>query len=619
MDPMKHKSLGLSSNGTRSSLSSIDSSFLYAPTASKEGNLKSQKYVGMKHKVENTFTKAHVKIFNNVLQVDYDPDSFKAGEIPMAWELQLSGLKHVIGPDENGQFSVTAKRESAHLIMKEVETVARKNRRRSTKFVVEEIDEAELESMDVKEFRTQAKERELMGNSKDVCFFFKAPDASTAKEWVDVFNAGKQRGDELDEGMKEKHKSLAVAMSPYSKGGNILKKTRGAGSRIHRKRTVGAKLRSKKAAMEEISIGDEFFPSTKDLPEWQHLMFSVARVFALLLSIVSVSFVGSIALAYMTATNAKKKDRRKIANMLEESLISAIIFILPRTRIHVTGTAPTSYTGTKLASEAPKILIMNRATEVDFLYVAMLANEVKHAGHMRAIVKANLKMLPVVGPLLSWFRFLFLSGDDEADELLIDAYMSRMSNSKGEWLVFFPEPASVSHKQVKRSRKTAEKTGRPDLKKVLLPQHQVLESCLTHLQNDDTEVYDLTIQYKGYSGEVPLSSMGWKRDKDVLVPTLLKLLVGHASNQIHIDSRLWKLRDVVNHENGVQGWLDESFERKDELTKSFIKDQKFPVEGSRDTFTPTGSLENMLILWGTTSASFFAFTVFAAVLKVVRG
>ena len=294
--------------------------------------------------------------------------------------------------------------------------------------------------------------------------------------------------------------------------------------------------------------------------------------------------------------------------------------------MNVSGEAPTSYTKrsnsevetTELASSAPKVLIMNRCTGVDFFYACILAQEVNHSGHVKAILQRDVRFLPLVGPVLSWFRFLSLKGDKVHDQYLIEAYMERLGKTKSEWLVFFPESRHINAQSLRRSKEAAHENGRPELNNLLLPHADMLSSCLEHINNEETEIYDMTLLFEGYSGEVPDRDV-FQRERDVNIPNLMKLLMNTATNKIHLDSRLWKLKDVVDYEGGIQGWLDDCWVRKDALLEHFKTHQNFPVDSRlRDVFTSRGSIREMFVLWAITGGTALGLIILSVILALLR-
>lgn len=82
------------------------------------------------------------------------------------------------------------------------------------------------------------------------------------------------------------------------------------------------------------------------------------------------------------------------------------------------------------------------------------------------------------------------------------------------------------------------------------------------------------MNWDGYSGEIPTWEMGYTRKKDVLIPNFLNLLTGQCATTCHIDSRQFTVDEIMSHEEGVTGWLDERWARKNDLLHHFIEDNK---------------------------------------------
>jgi len=132
----------------------------------------------------------------------------------------------------------------------------------------------------------------------------------------------------------------------------------------------------------------------------------------------------------------------------------------------------------------------------------------KMHGHFFIILKESLKFVPILGPGMMFFSFIFLSRQWEADQPRLRHRMRKLKSAHGGplsgtgdldpmWLLIFPEGTTLSTNGRNASKKWAEKTGIPDLKHALLPRTRGLQLCLQELEGTVEWIYDCTVAYNG--------------------------------------------------------------------------------------------------------------------------
>jgi 1-acyl-sn-glycerol-3-phosphate acyltransferase len=129
-------------------------------------------------------------------------------------------------------------------------------------------------------------------------------------------------------------------------------------------------------------------------------------------------------------------------------------------------------------------------------------------GHIFIILKESLKYIPMIGPGMMLFGFIFLSRNWELDKPRFQHRLRKLkSQHRGPlsgsndldpmWLIIFPEGTTNSTTGRTASAKWAAKTGIPDLKHSLLPRSRGLQYCLEELEGTVDWIYDCTIKYDG--------------------------------------------------------------------------------------------------------------------------
>jgi len=129
-------------------------------------------------------------------------------------------------------------------------------------------------------------------------------------------------------------------------------------------------------------------------------------------------------------------------------------------------------------------------------------------GHLYIILKESLRYIPILGPGMMFFSFIFLSRKWAKDQprfkhrlqKLNSRHSGPMSGSQSldpMWLLLFPEGTNVSRSGRESSRKWAEKNSVPDLEHALLPRSTGMLFCLKELRDTVEWVYDCTVAYEG--------------------------------------------------------------------------------------------------------------------------
>ena len=128
-------------------------------------------------------------------------------------------------------------------------------------------------------------------------------------------------------------------------------------------------------------------------------------------------------------------------------------------------------------------------------------------GHLYIILKESLRYIPLIGPGMAFFGFVFMSRKMATDQPRLAHRIGKLKQvhvtPTGEkyrnpmWLLLFPEGTNISDNGRVRSAAWAEKIGVQDLKHMLLPRSTGLLFCLRELKGTLEYVYDCTVAYEG--------------------------------------------------------------------------------------------------------------------------
>jgi lysocardiolipin and lysophospholipid acyltransferase len=128
-------------------------------------------------------------------------------------------------------------------------------------------------------------------------------------------------------------------------------------------------------------------------------------------------------------------------------------------------------------------------------------------GHMYIILKESLKWVPILGPAMQFYSFVFMSRKWEADKPRLQHRMSILKREQSApdgkkqmdpmWLLIFPEGTNLSANTRKKSSSWADKQGVKDMQHLLLPRSTGLIYCLQELGGTVDYIYDCTVAYEG--------------------------------------------------------------------------------------------------------------------------
>lgn len=153
------------------------------------------------------------------------------------------------------------------------------------------------------------------------------------------------------------------------------------------------------------------------------------------------------------------------------------------------------------------VLISNHIIYTDWLYLWWIAYTSHMHGHIFIILKESLRYVPVIGPAMMFYGFIFMARNWAKDQSRLLHRLRRLNTDVNDpktgkglnpmWLLLFPEGTNISNNGRAASKRWADKQGTPDLVHCLLPRSTGMQFCLEQLKDTVDWVYDCTIQYEG--------------------------------------------------------------------------------------------------------------------------
>ncbi|KIK98802.1 hypothetical protein PAXRUDRAFT_823470 [Paxillus rubicundulus Ve08.2h10] len=150
------------------------------------------------------------------------------------------------------------------------------------------------------------------------------------------------------------------------------------------------------------------------------------------------------------------------------------------------------------------VIISNHQVYSDWWYVWCLTYVAHTQKDVFIVLKKSLKWVPLVGPGMQMYGFVFLARSWASDRLQLAKQLSKLGKKAEEedksfTFILFPEGTLVSKDTRPISRKYAEKMGVPDFCNVLLPRSTGLHYSLRALapRLPTLKMVDITIIYPG--------------------------------------------------------------------------------------------------------------------------
>ncbi|OQO03699.1 hypothetical protein B0A48_10364 [Cryoendolithus antarcticus] len=231
------------------------------------------------------------------------------------------------------------------------------------------------------------------------------------------------------------------------------------------------------------------------------------------------------------------------------------------------------------------VLISNHQLYTDWLYLwwTSYTNMPPTHGHVYIILKQSLKWVPIIGPAMQFYSFVFMARKWDQDQARLRYRLGKLntrhsgplSGSHGGsqydpmWLLLFPEGTNLSANTRAQSAAFAKKAGIPDVRHQILPRSTGLQFCLQELRNTVDYVYDCTIAYEG----IPAGQYG----QDIF--TLRSVYFqGRPPKSVNMHWRRFAIKDMpIDDSKAMYEWIVARWREKDDLLEAFRQTGKFPA------------------------------------------
>lgn len=262
------------------------------------------------------------------------------------------------------------------------------------------------------------------------------------------------------------------------------------------------------------------------------------------------------------------------------------------------------YTGAQILiyGDLPKnkeniIYLANHRSTVDWIVADILALRQDALGHVRYVLKEQLKWLPLYGYYFAQHGGIYVKRSAKFNESKMRAKLqSYVDAGTPMYLVIFPEGTRYNPKVLAASQAFAAQRGLPVLKYVLTPRIKATYVAFDSMKNYIDAIYDVTVVYEGTD-----------REGRQLQTTSMAEFLCRDNPKIHIHVDRIDRKDIPEEQESMKTWLHQRFEKKDKLLMEFYESpdperrNKFPGKSVDSKLSLKKTLPSVLFLSGLTA------------------
>ncbi|KAL9105554.1 MAG: hypothetical protein Q9227_009298 [Pyrenula ochraceoflavens] len=235
------------------------------------------------------------------------------------------------------------------------------------------------------------------------------------------------------------------------------------------------------------------------------------------------------------------------------------------------------------------VMISNHQVYTDWLYLWYIAYANRMHGHIYIICKESLKYIPIIGPGMMFYGFVFMARKWLSDKPRLEHRLGKLKERHGGpmspgagldpmWLLIFPEGTNLSANTREGSKGWAKKQGIDDMRHQLLPRSTGLLFCLQQLKGTVDWVYDCTVAYEG------VEPGGYAQDIFTLRSTYFQ---GRPPKSVNMYWRRYALSKIpLDDPKAFEEWLSQRWKEKDQLLEQYIQTGRFPADDGKSTEPP---------------------------------
>ena len=283
------------------------------------------------------------------------------------------------------------------------------------------------------------------------------------------------------------------------------------------------------------------------------------------------------------------------------------------------------------------VLVANHQLYTDWLYLWWIAYTNRMHGHLYIVLKEILKSIPVLGPGMMFYGFIFLARNWAKDKARFahrlqklnfrhDGPLAGSGSLDPMWLLLFPEGTNLSNNGRDRSAKWADKQGIPDMKHQLLPRSTGMFFCLQQVRGTLDWVYDCTVAYEGipwvstiplmvFSRELTIHSRGqYGQDLFTLRTSFLQ---GRPPKSVNMYWRRFALSSIpLDNAEDFDVWLRQRWTEKDQFLELYMSSGRFPADKDDASYPDFIETEVQQKYWWEFTQIFVGLAAFGIVVRL---
>lgn len=212
------------------------------------------------------------------------------------------------------------------------------------------------------------------------------------------------------------------------------------------------------------------------------------------------------------------------------------------------------------------IFLANHGYELDWLGAWLVTEKYGQLASCKAMLKSDLKYLPVVGWSWTLSDQLFLDRNWEKDKHKLNSSIDTLLRYEPMVATFFCEGTRFTKDTIKASQQFAQERGLIAPKYHLIPRTKGFVAVVKHLKQRQRLEPGLKVHI--YNAEIAFDETGAMNLADLLDKGLYP--------KGHLYFERFSIDDVPDNDEACAKWLHDLFLKKDELQEYFQQNTKFP-------------------------------------------
>jgi len=227
----------------------------------------------------------------------------------------------------------------------------------------------------------------------------------------------------------------------------------------------------------------------------------------------------------------------------------------------------------QLLGKEHALLICNHRSDIDWLVGWVLAQRTGCLGSTLAIMKKEVKCLPIIGWSMWFSDYVFLERSWAKDEGTLQSGFRKLEDfSLPFWLALFVEGTRYTEEKLLAAQRYAASRGLPVPRNVLIPRTKGFVSAVTHMRSFVPAIYDCTVAVS----------------KNQPRPTMLGIC-RRQSSVMKVQIRRHQMQELPETADGIGQWCKDIFVTKDAVLERYFCMDSFSDLPQQDIGRPKKS------------------------------